>query len=106
MSVTVRRTDHPSTDEVLTGVSISKRSARKAVVRTRVRRLLRVALRSSIERHATAVEDKGVVSVIAILRDAPTHPSLIGLADVQPLVEQLLLRILRECKTPSSADPA
>lgn len=91
-------------DVVLIGVTVSKRMAKKAVVRSRIRRLLREALRFSIREHAVEIERATIATIVAIVRSAPSHPALISLEDIQPLVEQLLLRVLGECNTPSTDD--
>lgn len=91
-------------DVVLIGVTVSKRMAKKAVVRSRIRRLLREALRFSVREHALEIERAAIATIVAIVRSAPSHPALIALEDIQPLVEQLLLRVLGECNTPSTDD--
>lgn len=104
LSVTLRSRAPRAVDPgvVLIGVTVSKRMAKKAVVRSRIRRLLREALRFSIRDHASEIERATIATIVAVVRSAPSHPALITLEDIQPLVDQLLLRVLGECNTLST----
>jgi hypothetical protein len=71
------------------GVTISKRNARRAVMRNRIKRLLREAFRRSIDNYSI----DGFCpfeSVILSWKKPPEHPKLIRLADVESEVAEAL----------------
>ena len=73
-------------------VICSKKTARKAVVRNRIKRLLRVSIRNLF---ATAQSDDLMLigKIIVSWREAPSHPGMICLKDVEPVIEELFLKI-------------
>ena len=77
------------------GVTIGKRTARAAVVRTRVRRLLRESARIVLDEHRQEILDLHVTTLILIWRQNPVQPSRIGLANVLPHVEEAVKKALR-----------
>lgn len=79
------------------GVAISKRVAKHAVVRNRIKRLLRVAARNAIREHQEQCQHVLAAQMILIWRKAPSHPMQIQLSDVQPYVSQALLKALTLC---------
>lgn len=70
-------------------VSASKKSSKKAVVRNRIKRLLRVSIKNTFslisEEHLKKID-----SFLVIWRACPQKPSLIRLKDVQPVVQELV----------------
>lgn len=71
------------------GVSISKRRAKKAVVRNRIKRLLRESIRECAKKYVSSDGEYPFEKFIFIWKNAPGHPKLICLADVLPEVERL-----------------
>ena len=78
-------------DVIFYGVTVSRKRAKKAVVRNRIKRLLRESLRQSIENY---IDDAGnpqiKIIIITWTGETPQHPMLIRLDDVKPAVEEIL----------------
>lgn len=68
-------------------VSVSKKTAKKAVIRNRIKRLLRVCLKKIEYEHIVFID-----KIFVNWRTAPKHPALISLKDVLPEVESLVRR--------------
>lgn len=71
------------------GVTIGKRLAHKAVIRNRVKRLLRHSMRTlmkEIDNSKLIIIDKIILSY----KIAPAYPKQIGLTDVMPAIKQAL----------------
>jgi ribonuclease P protein component len=88
-------------DEVVTvksvleyAVSVRKKDARKAVVRNRIKRLLRECLRQLAAKDETAGKLLKFDKILIVWADAPRHPKLIGLKQVCPVVERLIDKAL------------
>jgi ribonuclease P protein component len=79
-------------EKVLLGVSVSKRTAKKAVVRNRIKRLLRESV-SHVAKENNKDCFRGLQSVILIWYYAPSKPALISLKDVLPVVQKIFDRI-------------
>ena len=70
-----------STDQqTLLGVGVPKRVARKAVTRNRIKRLLRTAFDSTF---AGGLPQLDGARLVCLWRNAPEHPALISLPDVE-----------------------
>lgn len=85
--------DYAGKDVIYFAVSISKRTAKKAVVRNRVKRLLRESLKIALSQvnEETALK----IKYIALSwRNAPQHPKLISLKDVLPFVQDQLNKVI------------
>lgn len=82
------------------GVTIGKRVAPRAVVRNRVKRLLRQAVRTFAAR-SDADFLVHLDAVVLIWRQRPEAPGLVGLAEVQHHVDLALLKIARSFQVPS-----
>lgn len=63
-------------------------------MRVRLRRLLREAARSVIERHSQELRTHHVSALILVWRQAPSHPRKIGLGHVAESVEAVVLTAL------------
>lgn len=70
------------------GVSVSKRTAKKAVVRNRIKRLLRESVRHVAKEHDKACLE-AISSIIIMWYYAPTKPGMIGLNEVLPVIRSL-----------------
>lgn len=69
-------------------VSVPKRNAKKAVVRNRIKRLLRESLHQYFQ---TESDNNFPISHISLVwRNAPLHPALIGLTQVKSEVFRLI----------------
>ena len=73
------------------GVTISKRIAKKAVVRNRIKRLLRESIRKSVKEILLETNNTIVFKTIIISwRKAPQRPKEISLDDVYPAVKKII----------------
>ncbi len=77
-------------DALRYGVSIGRRTARRAVVRNRVKRLLREAFRSAVRSKSEPLERSGIERIVLVWRAEPDNVRAIGLQDVLPHVEAAL----------------
>jgi len=82
------------TAEIRLGVSVGKRTAPTAVMRVRLRRLLREAARAVIDRHDQELRNHHVSALILVWRQAPSHPRKIGLEHVVDSVESVMTTAL------------
>lgn len=71
------------------GVTAGKKFNKKAVVRNRVKRLLRESIKKIFTERYCLLEHPPFRYIILIWRNAPKHPSLISLDDVLPSVEKV-----------------
>jgi len=79
-------------EAVYLGVAVSKRTAKKAVVRNRIKRLLRESIRHVVsERGDQSILD--LQSIILLWYYAPAKPAMITLKDVLPVVKKVFDRI-------------
>jgi len=85
--ITVRYSDEPQ-ETVQYGIIVRKKIARTAVMRNRIKRLLRESIRFWIKE--SQQESLFLTSVIMTWNAIPKHPMLIHLDDVQPVIVQLL----------------
>ena len=90
----IKGTEQASLPILLLGVTVSKKIAPNAVVRTRIRRLLREAVRTFVGQHHQAILESRITTMILTWRQAPSKPSLIHLSDVEPVVHALLTKAL------------
>jgi ribonuclease P protein component len=96
--------EHPHPGEIRYGVTVARGRARSAVIRNRIKRLLRESIRRAVRTHAAAFARCGVETVIAVWGTAPRSPGRITLHDVQPHLDHLLAKVLTACSDPS--DPS
>lgn len=82
---------------IYSGVSVSKRSAKKAVVRNRVKRLIRQSVREFFSGYKGWLPP--VICFVIIWKHAPAHPKLIFLKDVKPFIDDLLEKALAGMET-------
>lgn len=69
------------------GVTVSKRNAKKAVVRNRIRRLLRESLIRISKQSPEMLSN--IDKFVIIWKTAPSHPGMIKLKDIEPTVKLL-----------------
>lgn len=82
------------TDTIHVGVSVPRRNVNSAVIRNRIKRLLRVAIQQTVQQHDVRSRLHGVNVIVAIWRSVPTSASRISLRDVFPVVDATLKRAL------------
>ncbi len=83
---------HQDGDTLRLGVGISKRLARNAVIRNRVKRLLRVAAKAVCTQLENHVEQSNITTMILLWR-APVHRSSeISLQTVLPYVHKAVMK--------------
>lgn len=84
--------DNPKSNRIIFyAVGISKKTARKAVLRNRIKRLLREAIKQLIKENASLFDN--IEYMVIIWKWAPEHQKLIRLSDVKPSIEQMLKNI-------------
>ena len=88
-------------DTVLVGVA-AKRRTRPAVMRNRVKRLLRASVQAALwdSQSMRFYAEKApfpIAAIVLICNIIPAKPSLLHLADVQPLVERIFQNAERFC---------
>jgi ribonuclease P protein component len=71
------------------GVTCPKKKAKKAVVRNRIKRLLRVSINKICKDRFADQNQFCFKYAVFIWNEAPKHPMLIGLEDVMPKVEKV-----------------
>lgn len=76
--------------ETLVGVGVPKRVARKAVTRNRIKRLMRVAVIGTLANDVPELEGSRVV---CLWRNAPEHPAMIRLSDVERHVRNAVQKL-------------
>ena len=79
------------------GVTIGKKTAKRAVMRNRVKRLLRESIRQVIPSRSLQLSTAGIHTVVLVWRSAPTAPKLLRLIDVKPHVEAALDHVISVC---------
>lgn len=85
------------TDTMYVGVSVPRRNVSSAVIRNRIKRLLRVAIHQTVQQHDVRCRMRGVNAIVAIWRSAPPHASQIRLRDIAPTVDTTFRRALDAC---------
>lgn len=101
LAVTVTTAEAP-TATLRYVVSSSKRVVRRAVIRNRIKRLLRESLRKVARIHGELYAQAGLSTIVAIWRTAPSANVRIRLADVEPHV----LTVLQQAATRSTSRPS
>jgi ribonuclease P protein component len=74
------------------GIAVSKRTSKSAVIRNRLKRILRVAVKQAF---ADTLSDKtgmNLESIIVSWKKAPKHPALIRLGDILPEIRNLFIK--------------
>lgn len=90
---------------VFVGVTIAKRIAPRAVMRNRVKRLLRESARHHVSSRSHALHECGIGRMIFIWRQAPPSPMQLRLADVEMHMAEALDKLLRQVRS-QTGDPA
>lgn len=81
-------------NKIYYSVSVPKRSAKKAVVRNRIKRLMRESIRLFFTEYLNSHEFCPISHISLIWRNAPVHPALICLNDVNAEVSSLISKAL------------
>ena len=71
-------------------VTVKKRNAKKAVVRNRIKRLLRESLKVVFDKYQSDNFSANISELVIIWSNAPAKPGLIKLDDVLPVVSKLI----------------
>lgn len=92
-------------DRVVVGVA-AKRRTRPAVMRNRIKRLLRVAVQNALWKHHAMPynaerEPFPIAAIIFICNIIPAKPSLLHLVEIQPLVERIFQNAERHFRSSS-----
>lgn len=82
-------------DTVFVGVTIAKRIAPRAVVRNRVKRLLRESVRRHIAQRGDQLQARRISHMIFNWRQAPSSAMKLHLADVEPYISDAFDKLLR-----------
>ena len=80
---------------VLVGVTIAKRIAPRAVVRNRVKRLLRESVRRQIALRGDQLRARRISRIIFNWRQAPSSAMKLHLNDVEPYISDAFDKLLR-----------
>lgn len=99
--VLVQQTSDDPVTEMALGVTIGKRTAKRAVVRSRVRRLLRHAAAVAVHVHEEELRARKIDTMVCLWRSAPSHPALLRQAHVQRHVDVALRKALHQHVLPS-----
>jgi len=89
---------HVPGETLICGVTIGKRTAKRAVVRNRVKRLLREAIRQTVPTRSQDIAASGIHTVVLVWRMAPLAPKLLRLSDVRMHVELALDKAIIVCR--------
>ncbi len=81
---------------VLVGVTIAKRIARRAVMRNRVKRLLRESARQHVSARTNELHERGIGRLIFIWRQAPSSPTQLRFGEVEAHMIETLDKLLRQ----------
>lgn len=87
----------PSPNKIYVGISVPKKIFKKAVVRNRIKRLIRVSMRNYIKSNQTN-SLLNQIKVVLISWNGPqiTNPRRIKLQDVEPIINQSLDNVLNK----------
>ncbi|MFH1049734.1 MAG: ribonuclease P protein component [bacterium] len=70
-------------------VAVSKKTAKKAVIRNRIKRLIRESFRQLLKEESTLFDN--IKNIIIIWRWAPVYPGLISMNEVKESLKKILL---------------
>ncbi|MBU3678523.1 MAG: ribonuclease P protein component [Candidatus Kapabacteria bacterium] len=93
-AVTMAGSDEESAS-VMVGVTIAKRIAPRAVVRNRVKRLLREGVRRQVAERGDQLQARRISRLILNWRQAPTSVMRLHLADVETYIADAFDKLLR-----------
>lgn len=80
------------------GVTIGRRTAKRAVVRNRVKRLLRESIRQILPVRSGVISELGIHTLVLVWRSAPEAPGLLRLSDVRAHVAIALDHAITVCR--------
>lgn len=86
-------------------VNSSRRVVRRAVIRNRIKRLLREALRKAVRANGDKYAHAGLTTIVAIWRSAPPTNVRLCLADVEPHVQTVLRQAISRSASSQSNVP-
>jgi len=78
--------------EIHYAVTARKRKVRKAVMRNRIKRLLRESLRQIFDDYSTKNKITKLGEFVIVWNSAPVRPGMIKLSDVLPVAQKLIER--------------
>lgn len=84
---------------VLVGVTIAKRIAPRAVLRNRVKRLLRESARQHVSARTNELHERGIGRLIFIWRQAPASAMQLRLDEVEAHMIETLDKLLRQASS-------
>ena len=90
--------DHIPVGILSFGVTIGKKTAKRAVMRNRVKRLLRESIRQIIPTRSLLLSNAGIHTLVLVWRSAPSASKLLRLTDVKPHVEAALDHVISVCR--------
>lgn len=85
-------TELSETIEIQYAVTARKRNVRKAVMRNRIKRLLRESLRQTFDDYSSNNKITKLSEFVIVWNSAPARPGMIKLSDVLPVARKLIDR--------------
>ncbi len=85
-------TELPEPIEIQYAVTARKRKIRKAVMRNRIKRLLRESLRQIFDDYSAKNKITKLGEFVIVWNSAPARPGMIKLSDVLPVAQKLIER--------------
>jgi len=90
----IKQKTNTNSDVTLFGITVAKKRSKKAVVRNRIKRLLRQSVNEIFNKREAGLAGGKIGSVIITWKTAPSHPKLISLNIVKQDVEAVIFSAL------------